>query len=99
VNTCYKVVRTDLYPRLALRCERFEYCAEVTAKLCRLGVRIREVPISYHPRTRAEGKKIGWRDAVQFAWALAAWRVRPLPTAPLIPCRLPQPAGLGPELR
>ena len=76
VNTCYKVVRTDLYPRLGLECERFEYCAELTAKLCRLRVPIREVPISYHPRSRAEGKKIGWRDARQFAWCLAAWRVR-----------------------
>jgi glycosyltransferase involved in cell wall biosynthesis len=81
VNTCYKVLRTDLYPRLALRCERFEYCAEVTAKLCRLGVPIVERPIAYHPRTRAEGKKIGWRDAAQFAWSLAAWRVRPLASA------------------
>jgi glycosyltransferase involved in cell wall biosynthesis len=98
VNTCYKVVRTDLYPRLALRCERFEYCAEVTAKLCRLGVRIREVPISYQPRTRAEGKKIGWRDALQFAWALAAWRVRPLPTAPATFARPPEPAGPDPGL-
>ena len=79
VNTCYKVLRTDLYPRLGLRSERFEYCAEVTAKLCRLGVRIREVPISYRPRTKAEGKKIGWRDAGQFAWALTSWRFRPLP--------------------
>lgn len=74
VNTCYKVLRTSLYPQLDLRCERFEYCAEVTAKLCRLGVPIHEIPITYHPRSRAEGKKIGWRDARQFAWSLAAWR-------------------------
>jgi hypothetical protein len=77
VATCYKACRTDLYPLLDLRCERFEFCAEATAKLCRLGVRIRELPIHYRPRTRAEGKKIGWRDAWPFALTLLAWRVRP----------------------
>jgi hypothetical protein len=33
-------------------------------------VRIYEVPISYHGRTYAEGKKIGWRDGV-----VALWRI------------------------
>jgi glycosyltransferase involved in cell wall biosynthesis len=79
VATCYKALRTDLYRRLDLRSERFELCAEMTAKLCRLGVPIREVPIGYRPRTRAEGKKIGWRDAWRFAWALLACRFRQAP--------------------
>ena len=35
---------------------------EITAKVARLGVRIYEVAISYHGRTYAEGKKIGWKD-------------------------------------
>jgi glycosyltransferase involved in cell wall biosynthesis len=88
VNTCYKACRTDLYSSLDLKCERFEFCAETTAKLCRLGVVIRELPIHYHPRTKAEGKKIGWRDAWQFALTLLAWRVRPLA---LPPTRLLEP--------
>lgn len=79
VNTCYKVLRTDLFRDLNLRCERFEFCAEVTAKLCRGGVTIAEVPVRYHPRSQAEGKKIGWRDARQFVATLAAWRVRRTP--------------------
>jgi hypothetical protein len=53
--TCYKALRTDLFRLLDLRAERFELCAEVTAKVCRLGVPIVEVPISYAPRTAKEG--------------------------------------------
>ncbi len=41
-----------------LHCERFEFCPEVTAKACRLGLTTAEVPIGYAPRTAAEGKKI-----------------------------------------
>lgn len=76
--TCYKAFRTALLRRLQLRARRFEFCAEVTAKLCRLGIPIREVPISYRPRTAAEGKKIGWRDAWQTLWTLLRWRLVPL---------------------
>jgi hypothetical protein len=76
--TCYKALRTDLFRRLDLRAERFELCAEVTAKVCRLGVPIVEVPITYEPRSAREGKKIGWRDAGATLWALLRWRVCPL---------------------
>ena len=48
--TCYKAAATGLWRSLDLRAERFELCPEMTAKLCRRGVRIVEVPISYHPR-------------------------------------------------
>ena len=70
VNTCYKVLPTDLYRRLELRSERFELCAETTAKLLRGGYRIREVPISYRPRTRADGKKIGVKDGLWALWCI-----------------------------
>jgi glycosyltransferase involved in cell wall biosynthesis len=83
--TCYKAMPTALWRALDLRAERFELCAEVTAKLGRLGVPIREVPVGYRPRTAAEGKKIGWRDALAAAAALVRWRF-----AGLTP-----PAGLG----
>jgi hypothetical protein len=59
---------------LDLRAERFELCPEITAKLCRKGIAILEVPISYHPRSSAQGKKIRWRDAWQAAWTLVKWR-------------------------
>lgn len=62
--TCYKVIRRSVLGRMQLECQRFEFCPEVTAKLCRMGERIAEVPISYRPRSANEGKKIrvsdGW---------------------------------------
>jgi dolichol-phosphate mannosyltransferase len=76
--TCYKAARTGLWRSLNLRAERFELCPEMTAKLCRRGVRIVEIPISYHPRGAEAGKKIGWRDAVQTVWALIQWRLASL---------------------
>ena len=57
--TCYKAFRGEILRRMALRCERFEFCPEVTAKACRMGVRLLDkVPIGYTPRSRVEGKKI-----------------------------------------
>ena len=64
---------------LDLQAVRFELCPEITAKLCRLGIDIVEVPIAYHPRGAKDGKKIGWRDAVQTMWTLFKWRVASLP--------------------
>lgn len=60
--TCYKAAPTDLLRSLDLQCERFEFCPEMTSKLCRLGEVISEVPISYSPRSSEEGKKIRMRD-------------------------------------
>jgi dolichol-phosphate mannosyltransferase len=77
--TCYKAFRTDLLRHLDLRAERFEFCPEVTAKLCRLGQRIAEVPIGYHPRPGKAGKKIGWRDIRPTLWTLLKWRFLPFP--------------------
>jgi glycosyltransferase involved in cell wall biosynthesis len=72
--TGYKVVRTSLLRELNLQSEGFEFCAEVTAKLLRRGVRIREVPISYRPRFRAQGKKIQWYDGIVAVWTLVRYR-------------------------
>ena len=72
--TCYKVFRTDLLKSLPLRCERFEFCPEVTARVARRRERILELPIAYHFRTRAQGKKIGWRDAFEAFFTLLRYR-------------------------
>lgn len=71
--TCYKLFRTDVLRRIPLVCRRFEFCPEVTAKLLRSGGRIVERPISYEPRTHAEGKKIRWTDGVSAIWNLLRW--------------------------
>ena len=65
METCYKVMRRSVVERLDLQSERFGIEPEITCKLARLGVRVWEVPISYHGRTYAEGKKIGLKDAFQ----------------------------------
>ena len=71
---CYKAFPTELLRQLDLQCERFEFCPEVTAKVCRLGLAIREVPIDYQPRSVGDGKKIRWRDGLQAMVCLWKWR-------------------------
>ncbi len=62
VETCYKLVRTELLKRLPLTSNRFGFEIEITARLAQAHARIWEMPISYSGRTYAEGKKITWRD-------------------------------------
>jgi glycosyltransferase involved in cell wall biosynthesis len=74
METCYKLVRSDIAKGLDLREERFGFEPEVTAKLARVkGVRIYEVGISYYGRTYAEGKKIGWRDGLRAIWCIVKY--------------------------
>jgi len=76
--TAYKAFRTDLLRNIRLRCLRFEFCPEVTAKVRRLGCRIHEVPVSYNPRGILEGKKIRWHDGIEALWTLVRYRFAPL---------------------
>ena len=72
--TCYKLFETDILKGLSLKCQRFEFCPEVTAKLAKKKYRIKEVPISYNPRSFAEGKKIKWTDGVLAIFYLIKFR-------------------------
>ena len=72
--TCYKMFRRSVLAAIPLRCERFDFCPEVTAKVIKRGYKIYETPIRYAARTAAQGKKIGWRDAFDAAWALLKFR-------------------------
>jgi dolichol-phosphate mannosyltransferase len=72
--TCYKAFPTNVLCAMDLQCERFEYCAEVTAKALRMGMLIHEVPISYQPRSIQDGKKIRYRDGVSAILSLWRWR-------------------------
>jgi glycosyltransferase involved in cell wall biosynthesis len=60
--TCYKMFRREVLASFQLEENGFGFCPEVTAKISKLGVRVREVPVSYRGRTRGEGKKIRYRD-------------------------------------
>ncbi len=78
VETCYKAVRTDLFAQIGptLSENGFGIELEITAKLARVpGVRFYERPISYSPRSYAEGKKIGWRDAVHALWCVLRYSI------------------------
>ena len=74
METCYKAFRADLLKSLRLTSDRFGFEPEVTARLAQWGARIYEVPISYHGRTYAEGKSIGWRDGVEALWLILKFR-------------------------
>jgi len=72
--TGYKVFRKNVLEGMNLRCKRFEFCPEVTAKLCKAGFRIVEVPISYEGRSVQDGKKIKLRDGWEAVWTLVKYR-------------------------
>ena len=70
METCYKVFTRQVKERLVITSESFGFEPEFTARVARMGVRIYEVPISYHGRTYAEGKKIGWKDGFEAIWCI-----------------------------
>ena len=75
VETCYKVMKGSIARSLRLSSNRFGIELELTARLSRIGARIREVPISYNPRTVAEGKKIGPADGVAALFHIIRYNV------------------------
>jgi len=70
METCYKVFRREVLQKVTIQEQRFGFEPEITAKVAKLGVRIYEVPISYHGRTYEEGKKINWKDGVRALWCI-----------------------------
>jgi glycosyltransferase involved in cell wall biosynthesis len=76
METCYKVFKTDIVKRIPIRSNRFGLEPEITAKVARLRCRLYEVPISYHGRQYAEGKKIGWKDALSAVWTIVRFAVQ-----------------------
>ena len=64
METCYKVMRTSVARSLGLTADRFDIEPEITARLLKAGHTIVERPVTFLPRSRAAGKKIGWRDGV-----------------------------------
>ena len=74
-STGYKAFSSEVISCLNLRCEGFEFCPEVTAKILRAGYHIHEVPVSYFPRTKKEGKKLRYfSDGIFAAWTLLKYR-------------------------
>ena len=76
VTACYKLFRREVIERMHLRSDRFSVETEMTVKVAKLGVRIYEVPIVYHGRTYAEGKKISWHDGYKALYDLIRYRFK-----------------------
>jgi glycosyltransferase involved in cell wall biosynthesis len=76
METCYKAFRRSLLGQIKLCQQRFGFEPEITAKLARRGCRFLEVPVRYRARGYGEGKKIGWRDALNAFYCIAryGWR-------------------------
>lgn len=72
--TCYKMFDAGLLKSIPLDCKGFEFCPEVTAKVSRLGYKIKEVPIRYSPRSIEEGKKLRLRDGLKAIGTLLKYR-------------------------
>ncbi len=70
VNTCYKLYPTGFLRSLDLQEKRFAFCEEATAKTLRRGIIITEVPISYRPRSKTEGKKLRVTDGARAVMTL-----------------------------
>jgi len=76
METCYKLIRSDIAKSLTLKEKRFGFEPELTAKLAKIpNIRIYEVGISYYGRTYEEGKKIGWKDGFRAIWCILKYNL------------------------
>jgi glycosyltransferase involved in cell wall biosynthesis len=74
METCYKVMRTEVIRSMRLQSDGFGIEPELTAKIFKRGFRVYEVPITYDGRGYDEGKKITWRDGIVALWVLIKYR-------------------------
>jgi glycosyltransferase involved in cell wall biosynthesis len=74
METCYKVMRTEVLRSMTLKSDSFGIEPEMTAKIFKRGYRVYEIPITYDGRGYDEGKKISWRDGVVALWVLLKYR-------------------------
>lgn len=74
--TCYKCFRRSALEGIRLEADDFSWEPEITVKLLAKGIKIHEVPISYHPRKNEEGKKINWKHGVGALWTVLKHVIR-----------------------
>lgn len=72
--TCYKLFKKELILNIPLNAQKFDFCAEITAKIAKKGIKIPEVPIHYYPRTVKQGKKITWKDGISALYTLLKYK-------------------------
>lgn len=74
METCYKVFRVEIFKRLNIKSNRFDFEPEVTARIFKKKLRVVEVPITHYGRGYKEGKKITWKDGFIAIWTLIKYR-------------------------
>jgi hypothetical protein len=89
METCYKAYRREVLAELVIEEDRFGVEPEVTAKVAALRLRVWEVPVSYRGRSYAEGKKIGFKDAVRAGYCVLRYGLG----ARLLPAPRSRPGG------
>lgn len=65
METCYKAFKREIIQSINIEEMRFGFESEITAKIAKQGIKIKEVPIKYYPRKNSEGKKIGFKDGIR----------------------------------
>ncbi len=76
METCYKVFKSGIIKKIDIKANHFDFEPEVTARILKQGIKIKEIPISYNPRSIEEGKKINWKDGLQAIWTLLYWKFK-----------------------
>ncbi len=74
-HTCYKVFSADILKSIDLYENGFTFCPEITAKVSRLGIKIKEVPIDYYGRTHDQGKKIFFIDGIKAIYSILKYNL------------------------
>lgn len=74
METCYKAFKREIIQSVDIIENRFGFEPEITAKISKMGIKIKEVPISYEPRTNEEGKKIGFKDGLRAIYCIFKYR-------------------------
>jgi len=76
METCYKMFRSEVVKDLNLISNKFDIEPELTAKILKKNINIKEIGISYKPRSIEEGKKINWKDGLEAIYALFYWKFK-----------------------
>ena len=74
METCYKAFKREIIQSITIKENRFGFEPEITAKISKSNYRIVEVPIKYKPRTKEEGKKIGFKDGLRALYCIVKYR-------------------------
>lgn len=73
METCYKAFKREIIQSVDIKENRFGFEPEITSRVSKLGIKIKEVPISYYPRSNEEGKKIGFKDGLRALYVICKY--------------------------